>query len=286
MATDPTTVWEVLNSEFMMSLTGALAGAGAGAYAAQRIVERAKLREELLKELRNTNAAATLAYGMSNSFLGVKKQQVKPLYDEFNKSKAAFLDFKKNHNPGVSGLFEFKADLEFLTPINVPINPLQNLIFEKISVVGRPLGLIGMLAQTVHHLDTWMERRNTLIQEIKAKRPSHEELSIIYYGLKTDRGTDDIYPSSLRGIYTYTDDCIYFSKLLGDDLAKHAAGLKQKLKKQFRGTEPFSATCDFSIAEKDGLMPPAEEYKGWESGYQTKPNPEKRGWRFWRKKSG
>ena len=53
--------WEaakgLANSAFFASLVAALAGAFASAFAAQRIAERGKYREELLREIRNTNAA-------------------------------------------------------------------------------------------------------------------------------------------------------------------------------------------------------------------------------------
>jgi hypothetical protein len=61
-----------LNSNLFTSLIGALAGAFAGAYGGQLIVERSKTRDELLKEMRNTNAAIMLAFGMCNTALSLR----------------------------------------------------------------------------------------------------------------------------------------------------------------------------------------------------------------------
>ena len=49
------------NSAFVISLIGALAGAYAGATAAQRIAERTKERDQLLTQIRSTNAAIMVA---------------------------------------------------------------------------------------------------------------------------------------------------------------------------------------------------------------------------------
>ena len=61
------TAKNLANSAFFASLVAALAGAFAGAFAAQRIAERGKHREELLREIRNTNAAIAVAYGPTGS---------------------------------------------------------------------------------------------------------------------------------------------------------------------------------------------------------------------------
>src|ERR1700761_3778509 len=71
------------NSNFFTAVAGALAGAFGGAWAAQRIAESSKLRDELVKEIRNTNAAASILYGIANAHLGLKKQFVKALYDNY-----------------------------------------------------------------------------------------------------------------------------------------------------------------------------------------------------------
>jgi hypothetical protein len=71
------------NSAFTTSLLGSLAGAFAGAVAAQRIVERGKRREELLSEIRNTNAAIVLAFGVCNLYLTLKKQSVKAMGESY-----------------------------------------------------------------------------------------------------------------------------------------------------------------------------------------------------------
>lgn len=76
-----------LNSSFTTSLIGALAGAYPGARAAQRIAEREKAREVLAKEIRQLNTAAVLLYGIANTGIGLKKQHVKRMHDEYQEQR-------------------------------------------------------------------------------------------------------------------------------------------------------------------------------------------------------
>jgi hypothetical protein len=80
-----------LNSNFVTALIGSGAGAGVGAWVAQRIVARGKERDELLAEIRNTNAATVVALGICNTFLAIKKQHVKRLKETFDKQKTDYL---------------------------------------------------------------------------------------------------------------------------------------------------------------------------------------------------
>ena len=78
---------KLLNSEFIKSLGGALVGAGAGAWAgawaAQRIASREKLRDQLIQEVRKTNAAISITITIWNRSLSLKAQHVLELKRQF-----------------------------------------------------------------------------------------------------------------------------------------------------------------------------------------------------------
>lgn len=272
---DPSTLWEVLNSEFVKSLVGALAGAFAGAYAAQRIAERSKVREELLKEVRNANAATTITFGITDALIAIKKQQVKPLFDAFNAGKEAVQKFQKSRTPGDPRTFEFKVDLQTFQMPKLSIEQLRQIAFERISAPTRAVMLIGVLDRTLDGLDGFIAMRNALIEEFKASSPLHPA---VYYGLETSTGADQRYASALTAISTYTDDCIYFSKLLGDDLTTYGRGLKAKLPKQLRASAPTIVSADFSKAQD--VLPLAANYQDWETMVRTTPAL-KPWWKFW-----
>src|SRR5690349_16473622 len=85
---EPWIDWESLkafaNSAFTTSLVGALAGAFAGARAAQVIAERSKLRDEISKQIRDTNAAMVVSFTIANSVLALKKQHVAELKTSYD----------------------------------------------------------------------------------------------------------------------------------------------------------------------------------------------------------
>jgi uncharacterized membrane protein len=69
------TAEKFFDSAFMIAVIGSLAGAFAGAYGAQRTVERNKVREQILAEVRNTNATIMVAFSICGALLSVKSRR-------------------------------------------------------------------------------------------------------------------------------------------------------------------------------------------------------------------
>ena len=59
-----------------------------GAWAAQRIAERAKSKDEILKEIRATNASIILAFWICNTLILAKRQVVQPMKTRFEQDLA------------------------------------------------------------------------------------------------------------------------------------------------------------------------------------------------------
>lgn len=255
------------NSVFFTAIAGSLAGAFAGAYGAQRIVERAKYRGELLKEIRNTNAATNVSFSVCNSFLSMKKQYVKPLKETFETQKAALLDHQNKRRLGEISkdkLFEFSADLQTLSLPQLPVDILQTQVFEKLSLMGRPLNLATTLSQTAHSLSASLEKRNQLIESYKVNAPTLQDVFVaLYFGLPHGRYINQDYPSSLDAIYSQTDDGIFFSQLLCKDLVEHGEQIAARFKKKYGKGAPTINKLDFTKAETLGLMPKADNYADW-----------------------
>jgi hypothetical protein len=124
------------NSNFFTALAGSAAGAFSGTYIAQRIVERGKIHDELLTEIRNTNAAIMLSFGICNSMLALKKQHVKRLKEEFDSSRETLLKVLQGKAKQGDPPFEFKADLASLPRSRQPTEALQRQVFDNLSVGG------------------------------------------------------------------------------------------------------------------------------------------------------
>lgn len=262
-------VWELVlrffNSVFFTGLAAAALGAFAGAYAAQRIATKGKYRDELLQEMRDINAAIMLAFAICNSLLGLKKQHTKRIKEQFDAQKATLLDFHAKRNAGLVPKDEelhVACDLQTLSLEPLPIDILQQQVFDKLSVGGRALSLTTTLRQTLHGLSASLERRNKLIEAYKANEiPFSVEL---YFGLPLKGGNVNMdYPSSIDAIYSQTNDGIFFSRMLCDDLVEHGRAVVKKFKENFKRGALRISEPEWSKAEKAGLMPYPADYADW-----------------------
>lgn len=255
-------LWEFFNTQFFTSVTGAFAGA----YGGQFIVEKIKNREILLKEIRNTNTAIIVTFDICNVFLGLKKQYVKPMWDKYDSSKNAYSVAAASHSLGRinnEAPLRFVADFQTIAPFIVPVDTLQKLAFEGISLNGRLLNLTSTLSRAIYSLLASIVKRNQLIEEYKANgRIQDNDLVNLYFGLQDKNGDiNNDYPSTLEAIFRQTDDCIYFSSLLCKDLGEHG----EKLKKEYGEKSPKINKVDFSIEANIGLMPDSKEYSDWDT---------------------
>lgn len=269
-------VREFLNSQFSSSVIGSLAGAGFGAWGAQHIAERAKRREELVKEIRNTNTAMMLAFSICNSLLSMKKQHIRPLKDNFEKQRSAFLEHHEKRKlgqvaPGV--LFLFGADFETFRSPEFPIGILQRETFEKLSLVGRPLNLVITLTQTLQSMRESCEKRNQLIESFRASAHPPDILAALYFGLPLKDSIDKNYADSVDAIYSQTDDAIFFSHLLIGDLKMHGQEVSAVFKRAFKKDVPKISDANFEKAEKAGLLPDAAQYADWNSMFVKNAKP-------------
>lgn len=263
------------NSNFLMVLVGSLAGAFAGAYAAQRIVERSKARDDLLKEIRNTNVAITLSCGVCNSLLKMKKQNIKSLKEDFESSRKKLIEIKRKSQTGEihgSMPFNFKADLQLMPIPQLPTETLQKQVFEKLSVGNRPLSAVISLIESTVWLSESIEKRNQLIEQYKAESADKDpEFYKYYFGFPyADGHVNLMYPNTIDAIYLYTNDAIFFSHLLCDDLNKHGKVLSAGFKKKFGRGAPLVNEVDFEKPRTTGLLPNNEDYLDWLNGFVKK----------------
>lgn len=257
----------IVNSAFTTSLIGALAGAYAGARAAQRIAEHAKDREQLLSQIRTTNAATMVAFSACNAGLAVKKQHVQSLYEEFGRARAELDAFRQQRNTGQrqgNAEYRFVADMRTFPAPSAPIDTLKDLVFHRISAYGRPLALVAVLEQSFAGVKEMIARRDALIQRFASGSVPKELVPNYYFGMPLPSGdTNQEYPDLIEGIHSYVDDIAFFSSLLCADLIAHGNRSHALFTKQFGKGAPKVSTADFSGPRKQGLIPPNSQYADW-----------------------
>lgn len=259
--------WQFLISNLAIALVGAFAGAIGGALGAQRIVERSRKREERLKELRYTNAAIMVAHTICNSALMLKKQHVQPMRESFLKSKADLEAFKAKRDAGqIAADAEFHLQLDMRTypaPI-VPVETLKHIVYQELSVVGRPLALVAVIEQSLIGLTAAIAKRDQLIQRFTDEDIPKGVHINYYFGLPLPGGhVNQVFPDLVEAIYIYVDDLAFFSSLLCDDLMKHGAKAREALIKKFPKRVPHVSEVDFSGPMESGLIPPDTQYRDW-----------------------
>lgn len=269
--------WEAIksfaNSPFMISLIGAFAGAFAGAVGAQHIAERSKHREEMLSEMRNTNAAIALTFGVCNSLLALKKQHVKSLKERYEAQQAKLQEFRRKRNEGEVQLdvaLQCQFDMQTLQFQALPMDTLRAVVFERLSIVGRPLNLVVALTQSVQCLEDSLTKRNTLIEGYKTEfAKDNQGLATLYFGLPYGEGHVNLdYPGTINAIYNQTDDGIFFGNLLCKDLHEHGKQLSGVFKKKFKNDPPSISEVDFASATS--LMPDETNYADWVKAFVKK----------------
>lgn len=284
---EPWFAWENLksfgNSAFTTSLVGALAGAYFGARSAQRVAERGKLREELTSEIRKVNAALALSFGIVNSMLTLKKQHVAALKSAYDAERLRHEDYVAKRKTGqIQGdaPFVLKADFRTMPAVTQPLPVLQDIVFGRLSAVGRPLNLVASLGEVVENLNTAITQRNELIEMFKAgKLPPGANIPDMYLALPYGGGhVNQQYPDLVGAISSYTDNAIFFTHLLCNDLREYGNEVAATFKKSFKDPAPRVTEVDFKQAEADGMLPNADEYKTWFTAFQKLPKPPRKWW--------
>ncbi|AXI60305.1 hypothetical protein DLD99_07430 [Pseudomonas kribbensis] len=267
-------MWENIKGFANSSFTTSLAGAFAGAVAAQRIAEKGKFREELVKEFHNTNAVLSLAAAAATLALALKKQHVKALKDSYDDDLKRFKEHKEKilgHQTPPNTPFEMRPNLLYLDGISPPIATIQDIVLSRLSSVGRTISAVTALADSVKNLNSALSRRNELLNAFKSKQfPEGASFEHMYLGLPYGtRQTNQEYGGSVEAIHLYTNDIIFFSIKLCEDLRDHGEILKKRYKSRLRGIPPRISTVDFDTPRKDGLVPKDEDYEAWLSGFVT-----------------
>lgn len=266
-----------LNSTFVASGLGALAGAAGGAWAAQKIAERVKLRQQLLQEVRNSNAAIELAQAVCSTYLNLKEQHVRRLKHAYDEQKASVQAHYQGVQEGtiaagtqldVGGL-----DLNTLANPPVRIDRLEDVVLGKLSVTGRPRIVIAMLAQSITQLAECVSHRNSLIAAYKAlPGPLNNDKIAFLFGLPRVGVIDTTFGDAVDALYEQTDDCIFFSKLLTTDMIRHGERTRRDFKRRgVRGDVPGVTKISWEEPERKGLFPSEEEYATWLTGFRSRP---------------
>lgn len=264
----------LLSSNFFVALAGALAGAFAGAIAADRIATKKEKRVKLDNAVRDTNLAITLSGMIGNTALTMKAQHVLALHEDFVHEDIRFEEVNRRHRAGeIVGPREFvlEADLAELPELPAPVEALAGLVFEKLRLDGRALGVMLALQHAVNDLNLTIRRRNLLCNEFRDI--TEAERVVKYLGLPVQGGRDETYPQTVFHIYQLTNNVAFFAAKLAADLQLHGARVGERYAKAFRTVAPHINAINFDTPRARELMPPEVAYTDFLSMFQVVERP-------------
>ena len=82
--------------------------------------------------------------------------------------------------------------------------------------------------------------------------------------------TDEKFRGNIDAIVNQTDDCIFYSQLLAEELVKAGKKFRRRNAMVLRFWLPKLGRADWLEAEKSGLIPSAKLYESWLEGFKEK----------------
>jgi hypothetical protein len=196
---------------------------------------------------------------------------VLPLRNEYEAARQRYLEAREAFEKGDRNrVVEMRADLRTITKVWVPTQSLERQVFEKISIRGRALAAAADLIGSTDAVDRMIKDRADLIFEIQH---SEERLSPAkYFGAPAADGTiDERMKSNIEGLYAQVDDCIFFSRILSDDLFTYGTALRRRNAWKYRLGVRKLERENWDFARNQGLLPDDAQYGNWLRGFPVKP---------------
>lgn len=277
--------WENLKGFANSAFTTSLAGAFGGAYAAQKTAEKSKIRDELIKEIHHINSSLIMSMSIINTALSIKNQHIMALKNKYDEDLERYELHRAKVKLGVlakKSPFKLTINLMTIPPIHSPIVNLQETVLGKTSCSGRPLALVSALGDAVTHYNSTVEKMNSLISSYKIKNiPQGASVESLYLGLRNEEGNANYeYRDTVKGLYAYTNDMIFFAMQLFEDLRKYGLNIVDKNKKIIKGVNSGIVSMDMDEAQKTKLLPIDRVYDEWLEGWKEAEPQRKPWWRL------
>jgi len=273
------TVWEWLARSAVII---PLATAAFSAFIGALIGSRGRYKGELVTELNSIRAALAICFSICNRFVGWKAQHIRLMHENYLGQKQSY-DFFELSNLGYVGpprQFALRADLRTITPVKVPTELLERHVFDKIRIQGRPLAAAITLIGVIDSFEKQCNIRSDLVAKFEATKFNSEKEKIdLYLGLQNSKGlTDERFKSNIEALVAQADDCIFFSRILAEDLEAYGNKLLKQNGWKYRLGISEIIPADWSDAEKEGLIPPRDQYAGWLKAFRKREATDRLAW--------
>jgi hypothetical protein len=240
------------------------------------LTSRSQEKRRIVEEVKALHAAHSLCFSIVNRAFALKRQQVRPMKQRHDEAVAAFLTHQQNGQ----GVLELKLDLQSLSPLKFPGDLLEKMVFEKCGVSAKGYAAAISLTGAIDDLKNATDYRNDLISDFRARNAEMNELQRIqlYVGAPSAGQVDNRFPHNIEALSQKTDDCIFFSMTLVDELLRRSDQLWARNRWKYRLGVPKLLPADWTMAKEAGLVPDETEYANWIRGFQRPPTKWERLW--------
>ncbi len=237
------------------AIVGAL-GAYFGAVGAQRSInDRAEIqrRRDLIIAI---NAAHSLTIVMTNQAAALKKQHHLPMLTRWEASRARILEARQKGT-----VVEAPIHLESPPPTRFPVTKLEDVVYGKIALNGRPLAALAELAQAEHTLECLIQDHTALRREFESAATPY--VVPRYFALDEVYGRDDRFQDLRRGFVEILDDFLFFAGVLGEDLLQTARYVRRTAKWSHRRHLPTVNAPASLIPGNENVIPKHAHHQKW-----------------------
>lgn len=282
--------WEVflswvtsLDKDYFTAAIGSFFGA-VGGYVMVWLTNR---RSEVFAKVGNIKKAISLTHSIFNTFLGLKKQHVKSLCENYERNRAAFIEIRQRQTliPAGAGPIEVVFQMDFRTLFfpHTDLELINTCLIEKADLDHRAFALANALISSIHNLKNQFDARHAIIRELNQIRQAHNlsehDALCLYFGQTLEHPqlgivTFEYYSGATIGIKDATDDVIWFSKELALELIQVAKATAKKL----IFSRPKIGSVDYSDVETD-LLPNDANYRDWREKFKKPDGSVKKIWK-------
>lgn len=255
------------NSTLFTTIVGAFFGAWGGGRIAQILANRAKDKADLTSDIRNANAAATLASSLCDDLSNLMAQHVRDLKKDYDEDLARFIAVLADPAPAPPAEpTVFVANLQYLSTPSLNTETLQSLVFGQISN-NFAIKAFSALDQAITNVKDAIAQRNAWIKDFEGIPIPNRQAALkhLYFGQPhPTAGTDERYKALLGIIHDQLKDGIYFSMHLSLILCEHSAKLAKRYRKKHGRPVPKAQIVNFGRLAERGLLPDRKDYPDWD----------------------
>lgn len=155
-----------------------------------------------------------------------------------------------------------------LQGMSLPVSALNQLLLDQSS--GKAHSAVISLVEAIDNLNETINLRNKFLESIKGgDLPKDFKFEDLYFGLPVNGNVNNEYGDTVKGIYLYCDDVIFFSLKTCEYLKGHGERYSSKYKKLSR-EEIRICSVDMKAASEAGLLPVEKNYENWLAGHRER----------------